>query len=155
MNVAIYKTIIGNLKIVADEKNLYEVNFFYDEFDKSKQNENEITKRTIKQIREYLEGERKSFDLPIHIEGTDFQKLVWNALIKIPYGEIRSYKDIAIEIGKEKAVRAVGNANNKNKIIIIIPCHRVIGSSGKLVGYAGGLDNKKKLLEIEKIFIKE
>lgn len=155
MEIAVYKTIVGDLKIIADEEYLYEVKFFYDEFDKTKQSENEITKRTIKQIDEYLNGKRKVFDLPVYMDGTEYQKSVWNALIKIPYGDVRSYKEIAKKIGKEKAVRAVGSANNKNKIMIVIPCHRVIGSDGKLVGYAGGLEKKKILLEIEKKFSQE
>ena len=99
---------------------------------------------------EYFNGERREFNLPIFIEGTDFQKKVWNALVNIPYGKTCSYKDIAIAIGNEKAVRAVGHANNKNKLPIVIPCHRVIGINGKLVGYAGGIDRKDKLLELEK-----
>lgn len=84
------------------------------------------------------------------MEGTDFQKNVWKELLKIPYGKTVSYKYIADKIGNKKAFRAVGNANNKNKISIIIPCHRVIGSNGKLVGYANGIDMKKFLLELEK-----
>lgn len=101
-------------------------------------------------IEEYLEGKRKSFDFEIFMEGTDFQKNVWKELLKIPYGKTVSYKYIADKIGNKKAFRAVGNDNNKNKISIIIPCHRVIGSNGKLVGYANGIDMKKFLLELEK-----
>ena len=92
------------------------------------------------ELEEYFDGKRKEFDLPLKQEGTEFQKKVWNALSKIPYGETRTYKEIAKMIGNEKASRAVGMANNKNNIPIIIPCHRVIGSNGKLVGYALGLD---------------
>lgn len=102
------------------------------------------------QLKEYFDGKRKVFDLPLKINGTDFQKKVWQELTKIPYGKVLSYKDIAINIGNENAGRAVGNANNKNKIAIIIPCHRVIGSNGKLIGYEGGLWRKKWLLEHEK-----
>lgn len=94
------------------------------------------------------------FDLPLDARGTEFQKKVWNELLRIPYGETKSYKDIAVAIGNEKACRAIGMANNKNPIPIIIPCHRVIGSNGKLVGYAGGLNVKEKLLNIEKIDVK-
>lgn len=101
------------------------------------------------ELEEYFEGKRKEFDLPLKQEGTEFQKKVWNALSKIPYGEKRTYKEIAKMIGNEKASRAVGMANNKNNIPIIIPCHRVIGSSGKLVGYALGLDMKQYLLDLE------
>ena len=101
------------------------------------------------ELEEYFEGKRKEFDLPLKQEGTEFQKKVWNALSKIPYGEKRTYKEIAKMIGNEKASRAVGMANNKNNIPIIIPCHRVIGSNGKLVGYALGLDMKQYLLDLE------
>lgn len=104
-----------------------------------------------KQFTEYEKGVRKSFDLPLHIKGTEFQKKVWNALLEIPYGETRSYQDIAIRIGNPKAVRAVGGACNRNPIGIIIPCHRVVGKNGSLTGYAGGLDYKKMLLEHEKM----
>ncbi len=101
------------------------------------------------ELEEYFDGKRKEFDLPLKQEGTEFQKKVWNALSKIPYGETRTYKEIAKMIGNEKASRAVGMANNKNNIPIIIPCHRVIGSNGKLVGYALGLDMKQYLLDLE------
>ncbi|WP_411503444.1 methylated-DNA--[protein]-cysteine S-methyltransferase [Brevibacillus centrosporus] len=102
-----------------------------------------------KQLEEYFAGERKVFDLPIVLYGTPFQKSVWNALADIPYGETRSYKDIALAIGAAKAVRAIGGANNRNPIPIIIPCHRVIGSNGALVGYGGGLPIKEHLLALE------
>jgi methylated-DNA-[protein]-cysteine S-methyltransferase len=103
------------------------------------------------QINLYLAGKLKSFDVPLDLYGTEFQKRVWNELLKIPYGSVRTYKDIAESIGKPKAFRAVGGANNKNPIPIIIPCHRVIGSNGELVGYGGGLEYKIKLLQIEGI----
>lgn len=99
---------------------------------------------------EYFSGKRKKFDVSIVLEGTEFRKKVWKELMNIPYGETCSYKDIAIKIGNPKACRAVGGANNKNKIPIIIPCHRVIGTGGKLVGYAGGLHIKELLLENER-----
>ncbi len=102
------------------------------------------------QIRQYLKGERKIFDLSLSLKGTDFQIKDWNALLDIPYGETRTYKDIAIKIGNPKSCRAVGLANHKNPISIIIPCHRVIGTNGKLTGYGGGIQIKKYLLEIEK-----
>ena len=101
------------------------------------------------QIQEYLDGKRKFFNLPLSPDGTSFQKKVWQTLLLIPYGETTSYKDIAERIGNKKAYRAVGAANNKNPIPIIVPCHRVIGVNGKLVGYAGGLDIKLKLLNLE------
>lgn len=107
-------------------------------------------KDCIRQLDEYFKGKRMTFDLPLIISGTDFQKKVWNELKKIPFGKTASYKDIALKAGNIKAVRAIGNANNKNKIAVIIPCHRVIGSDGKLSGYAGGVKRKKWLLEHER-----
>ncbi len=101
------------------------------------------------QLKEYFAGERRAFDLPLDIYGTDFQQAVWNALMTIPYGETRSYRDIADQVGSPKAVRAVGGANHQNPLSIIIPCHRVIGASGALVGYGGGLDCKRYLLKLE------
>ena len=109
-----------------------------------------IVVRLKEELDEYFIGKRKVFDLPLKFSGTKFQERVWNALLKIPYGETRTYKDIAAAIGNNKASRAVGMANNKNNIIILIPCHRVIGSNGKLVGYAGGLEMKEYLLNLEK-----
>lgn len=106
-------------------------------------------KKVVQQFEEYFSGERTNFDLEFCLEGTDFQMKVWKALQNIPYGETRSYKDIAEYVGSPKAYRAVGMANNKNKIPIIVPCHRVIGSKGQLVGYAGGLNIKKVLLDLE------
>ena len=103
-----------------------------------------------KQLIEYFNKTRTKFDLPLDPQGTDFMKRVWKELIQIPYGETRTYKQIAQKIGNEKASRAVGMANNKNPIPIIIPCHRVIGANNKLVGYALGLDKKEFLLDLEK-----
>lgn len=108
-----------------------------------------LIQNAVKQLTQYFDGSRTAFDLPLMAEGTDFQKRVWDELKKIPYGETRSYGQIASSIGNPKAVRAVGGANNKNPIAIIVPCHRVIGSGGTLVGYAGGLNIKEMLLELE------
>lgn len=102
------------------------------------------------QVREYLEGDRRSFDFPYELHGTEFQQKAWNALCRIPYGETRTYKEIASMLGNPKASRAVGMANNKNPLMLVVPCHRVVGSNGKLVGYAGGLAMKKSLLELER-----
>lgn len=110
----------------------------------------EFTDQVYAQIMEYMEGKRKTFDFPYKLSGTDFQKKVWKELRKIPYGETRTYKEIATSIGNPKACRAVGMANNKNPITIVVPCHRVVGSNGKLVGYAGGLEMKEALLQIER-----
>jgi O-6-methylguanine DNA methyltransferase len=101
------------------------------------------------QIQEYFSGKRTTFNFPYELHGTEFQKKIWSALCEIPYGETCTYKSIAISIGNPKASRAVGMANSKNPIGIVVPCHRVIGASGKLVGYAGGLDMKKTLIDLE------
>ena len=101
------------------------------------------------QLKEYFAGTRKEFDVPIDVEGTDFQKRVWNELQNIPYGKTISYKSLSEKLGDVKAIRAVGKANGQNPIAIIIPCHRVIGANGNLVGYAGGLAIKEKLLHLE------
>lgn len=111
--------------------------------------ETSLTKEAYAQLSEYLNGKRKTFDLPFKMRGTQFQLQVWNALLDIPYGETRSYKQIAEAIGNPKAVRAVGMANNRNPLLIIVPCHRIIGKNGSLVGYAGGLDKKEFLLRLE------
>jgi len=110
---------------------------------------NAVLLKGAKQLEEYFNGRRREFSLPLHYEGTDFQKKCWKALIEIPYGETRTYLDIARAAGNEKAARAAGMANNKNPLPIFIPCHRVIGSNGKLVGFRGGLEVKRLLLEIE------
>ena len=103
------------------------------------------------QLDEYFKGKRHEFTFPYQLEGTSFQKMVWNALNEIPYSKTWSYKEIALSIGNEKAVRAVGSANGKNKLSIVIPCHRVIGSNGTLTGYAGGLWRKEWLLHHERV----
>lgn len=101
------------------------------------------------ELKEYLNGERKKFTVPLDIQGTEFQQKVWNELTKIPYGKLKTYKEIAKKIGNEKAVRAIGKANSTNNAPILIPCHRVIFSNGKLGGYSGGVPLKEKLLELE------
>lgn len=108
-----------------------------------------LLRKARKQLDEYFKGERTTFDLPLLTVGTDFQKSVWDALLEIPFGETVSYLELAQKLGNEKAVRAVAAANGANAISILIPCHRIIGSDGDLVGYAGGLHAKKKLLKIE------
>jgi O-6-methylguanine DNA methyltransferase len=105
--------------------------------------------RYVPQLEEYLSGKRRTFDLPLDLRGTEFQISCWRALLAIPYGETRSYADIARAVGKPNAFRAVGMANNRNPIAIVVPCHRVIASDGTLCGYGGGLDVKRKLLELE------
>ncbi|MDR2931933.1 MAG: methylated-DNA--[protein]-cysteine S-methyltransferase [Oscillospiraceae bacterium] len=115
-----------------------------------KPKETELIRTARSQLEDYFAGKRKAFDLPLAPKGTPFQLDVWEALKTIPYGETVSYGDIAARIGRPKAFRAVGLANNRNPISIIVPCHRVVGASGKLVGYGGGIENKKLLLDLEK-----
>ena len=105
--------------------------------------------QTEKQLKEYFKGQRNVFDLPLQMKGTQFQQEVWKALQEIPYGETRTYSDIAVAIGRPKATRAVGMANHCNPLAIIVPCHRVIGKNGSLTGYAGGLEKKQALLALE------
>ena len=147
---------VGILKLVATENALVAV-LWENENPKRvrlaeliEQVNHPILLETQKQLREYFVGTRQQFDLPLDFEGTVFQKKVWQALLSIPFGETRSYRDIAEQVGNIKAVRAVGAANGKNPISIIAPCHRVVGVNGKLVGCAGGLNNKEILLGLEK-----
>ncbi len=156
MYVFYSQPMIGFMYILEEEGLLKEVRFITKEemLQIQKDNpkrmlENKVLKETVKQLDEYFKGNRKIFDLPLSPNGTLFMQSVYKALLKIPYGKTASYKDVAMAIGNDKACRAVGNANNKNPIAIIIPCHRVIGNNGKLVGYAGGLDIKKALLSLE------
>lgn len=141
---------IGDIILAANEEGLTECQFVDCIKTSVKSSSgNKFTAQAARELKEYFEGKRKEFTVPVAFEGTDFQKLVWNELLKIPYGESRSYGEIASAIGKPSAMRAVGMANARNKIAIIAPCHRVIGSNGKLTGYAGGLERKKFLLELE------
>ena len=155
-HVFFYDTGIGKIGIASDGDYITNV-YFLDEFDAvikstdAEVKETPLIKEAGKQLKEYMEGRRKEFDLPLNPSGTEFQKKVWKALMAIPYGTTKSYKDIAIEIGNEKACRAVGMANNRNPIPIFIPCHRVIGADGNLVGYGGGLDKKTYLLNLERL----
>lgn len=137
---------VGLLEIVADEQAIKQVKFTQEA---QEEHSNALCKACELQLQEYFAGKRKSFDLPLEPDGTLFQKTVWKALYEIPYGETRSYQDIAIAADRPKACRAVGMANNHNPIAIIIPCHRVIGKGGKMVGYGGGLDKKELLLALE------
>ncbi len=146
---AIYDFPCGRLEIGYNDKAITHV-LFTDE--KGSGTPSELSELAALQLTEYFAGKRKSFDLTLELEGTEFRKKVWAALAEIPYGETRSYKDIADAIGKPKACRAVGGANNKNPISIIIPCHRVIGADGSLVGYGGGLEKKIMLLGLERKF---
>ncbi len=111
--------------------------------------ETELIKRTYDELCEYFAGQRREFDIPQKPNGTRFQQRVWEALRRIPYGQTRSYGEIAAQIGNPKAARAVGGANNRNPILILTPCHRVIGADGSLVGFGAGIDIKEKLIELE------
>lgn len=144
----IYESPIG--KLILEEKNNKLIRLDFYDGEKIIENKNSFIREVVKQLDEYFNKKRKKFDIPIELNGTEFQKKVWLELQKIPYGETRSYKEIANNIGCLNGQRAIGNANNKNKIIIIVPCHRVIGTNGTLVGFACGLDAKKYLLDIEK-----
>lgn len=149
-NYAIYDSPYGKIKICYAEEKIIGLKKVDDEEVKNMGTMTKLTDKVCVQLQEYFEGKRKKFDFPYELHGTQFQKKVWGVLYEIPYGETRTYKDIAIAIGNPKASRAVGMANNKNPIIIVVPCHRVIGANGKLVGYAGGLEMKKGLLDMER-----
>ena len=146
----IYESPVGALTILAGENGIQAIKFGKDEKVKSTGKASEMTRRAVKELEEYFQGKRKEFTVPCVPEGTDFQKRVWEALTRIPYGVTRTYKEIAVEIGNSRASRAVGMANHKNPVPIIIPCHRVIGSDGRLTGYAGGLGVKEFLLNLER-----
>ncbi len=143
-----YDSPIGPLTLVASEKGLVALEFGRRKHDGA----NEDAKRLApyrKQLDEYFAGKRQDFTVPLDIRGTDFQKRCWQQLLKIPYGQTRSYRQIAEAVGSRNAVRAVGLANGQNPIAIIVPCHRVIASDGTLCGYGGGLDIKEELLRLE------
>lgn len=140
---------IGILEIISDEKNILAVSFLSENIILTTSKENEISKECKKQLQEYFNGERKSFDVAVCFSGTEFQNNVWNELTKIPIGKTISYLQLAKNLGNPKCIRAAGTANGKNPIAILVPCHRVIGSDGNLIGYAGGLWRKQWLLEHE------
>lgn len=146
-----YDTLIGKIGIAEEYgfiTNLYFMNMKQPL--NAKLYETEVLKECYIQLTEYFNGVRREFDLPLNPSGTDFQQKVWSEVLNIPYGEVRSYKDIAVSLKSETKSRAVGNANNKNPIPIIIPCHRVVSTNGELSGYVGGVNIKQKLLDIEK-----
>ncbi|HEY4200147.1 MAG TPA: methylated-DNA--[protein]-cysteine S-methyltransferase [Devosiaceae bacterium] len=149
------KSPVGELKLVATDDGLAAILWENDNPRRVRLNvvredqNHPVLLETERQLKQYFAGERQAFDLKLDFVGTDFQKQVWHALLTIPFGETRSYGEIARQIGKPKAVRAVGAANGKNPISIITPCHRVIGSTGKLTGFAGGLETKERLLKLE------
>lgn len=145
-------TKIGNIAIIEEKDRIVAIEINKKIEEDVVQKETPLLKETEKQLLEYLEGKRKTFDVPLNPKGTKFMKEVWTALQEIPYGEVRTYGQIAQKVGNPKAARAVGMANHRNPIPIIIPCHRVIGSNGKLIGYALGMDRKEVLLKLEGIF---
>ena len=162
INIQYYKTSVGELLLGSFEGKLCLLDYRYRKMrnavDKRIQTaakanyveqSDEVTETAKQQIDEYLTGNRTTFDIPLIMFGTDFQKRVWKALIEVPYGATSSYLQLAKSINNEKAVRAVATANGANAMSIIIPCHRIIGSDGSLVGYAGGLPAKKRLLSLE------
>ncbi len=146
---------VGKLKLVASEKGL--VAILWENDDPQRVRLNDLTEDAShpmiqmaeKQIQEYFNGNRKAFSIPLDMRGTSFQKNVWEALLAIPFGETRTYGDLAKKLGAPAASRAVGAANGRNPISIVVPCHRVIGASGKLTGFAGGLETKAHLLGLE------
>jgi methylated-DNA-[protein]-cysteine S-methyltransferase len=146
---------IGPLRLVANEDSLVAVSWEEKHAlrDSPHANARElrhpVLEETARQLNEYFAGTRRTFELKLHFDGTEFQRKVWNALLTIPFGETRSYGRIAVQIGHPMAVRAVGAANGQNPIPIIAPCHRVVGSTGKLVGFGGGLPRKVHLLTLE------
>jgi len=143
------KSPIGQLKIIADEESINSILFVFGDTEMESENSNKVLEICKQQLNEYFAGERKEFDVKINQKGTEFQQKVWNELIKIPHGKTVSYNYIAERVGGKNMMRAVGSANGKNQISIIAPCHRVIGSDGKLTGYAGGMWRKEWLLKHE------
>lgn len=147
--ICFYDTPAGRIGIAEEDGSLTRVTFCTEPPAGAALEETPLIARCKAELDAFFAGERKEFDLPLHLKGTAFQQKVWAALLEIPYGETRTYGEIAAAIGSPKAARAVGMANNRNPVSILVPCHRVIGSNGKLVGYGGGLDKKAFLLELE------
>lgn len=146
----VYQTPIGELTVAEKDCQLAGIYFNQEMLAQlGEKKETEFLADVKQQLDEYFLSKRRNFDLPLMLKGTEFQKKVWKQLLCIPYGSTTTYGEIAKELGNEKAARAVGLANHKNPIAIVVPCHRVIGKNGNLVGYAGGVDIKEKLLKIE------
>lgn len=142
-----YNTPLGIIWIAESGGSITNISFTKP--DSFLEEETDLTREAASQLGEYFDCTRKEFELPLNPAGTEFQKKAWNALLQIPYGETRSYKQQAELVGNAKASRAVGMSNNRNPIMIVIPCHRVVGANGSLTGYAGGLDVKRFLLDLE------
>lgn len=150
MAQCIIKTPLGDMLAVEADGALAALDFLPEGAKAEASDDSQLLRQVKEQLAAYFAGERKEFDLPIKPRGTDFQQQVWQRLMAIPYGETRSYGQIAREIGRPKASRAVGQANHCNPISIVVPCHRVVGANGRLTGYGGGLPRKEALLELEK-----
>ncbi len=151
MKIACYNFEFGMLEMQYESETLFALKVTDKETTNNEKNE--FTDKVFSEIKEYLDGRRKIFDIKYELKGTEFQKKVWHILEKIPYGKTYTYLEIAKKINNPKAARAVGGACNKNPIWLIVPCHRVIGTNGNLTGYAGGLDMKEKLLQIENKYL--
>ncbi len=152
-HVCYEKSPLGNLRIVEQEGWIVQLLFEPTEVplpEGTEEGTNEVLEEAVRQLREYFSGQRQEFVLPLKQKGTDFQQRVWKALIEIPYGETKTYRDIAESIGCPKGCRAVGMANHRNRLMIVVPCHRVIGADGTLTGYAAGIERKEGLLQLEK-----
>lgn len=149
-----YDIHIGRIGIAEDGEGIIQVSLNSPPDSEMEIRETPLIRQAYKELEEYFLGKRKNFDVKLHLDGTDFQKKVWQALTEIPYGETRSYEDIARAVGNPKGCRAVGMANNRNPVMILIPCHRVIGKNGKMVGYGGGISVKEALLRLERENIK-
>ena len=151
MKYALLDTPIGRLRLVSNGEHLVRIEFpnQYAPEDTDEASKDAVLEAASSQLREYFKGRRRDFDLPLDTAGTQFQRRVWRALREIPYGQVRSYRELADSIGAAKAVRAVGAANGRNPLPIVVPCHRVIGSNGQLTGFAGGLAAKETLLKLE------
>ena len=151
MNSTSIESPIGPLTLVAAQGALVEIQFTGQgvRVNTEEEIQDPVLATCAEQLEQYFSGQRRAFDLPLAPRGTEFQRAVWSALATIPFGELRSYSDIARDIGRPRAVRAVGAANGRNPLPIIVPCHRVIGSNGTLTGFAGGLEAKRRLLQLE------
>lgn len=148
MQYAVMDSPIGPLTVASTEKGIASIHFG-NNVPNGAIVDPTANRETMEQLSEYFQGRRTQFDLPLDVEGTPFQKAVWSELTRIPYGETRSYGEVAKAVGRPRAARAVGMANHDNPIAVVIPCHRVVGRDGSLTGYAGGLQLKSQLLSIE------
>lgn len=155
-HVYFYDTPVEPLRVMDNGSAIIEITFSTEDKvlpRKAVEEETPLIAKAAAQLTEYFDGSRREFDFPTEVGGTEFQRRVWQELCRIPYGQTRTYKQVAEAIGCPKGFRAIGMANNRNPIAIVVPCHRVVGSGGRLVGYAGGLAVKEKLLQLERAFV--